>query len=236
MSFRNHFVVALVFLSGLATMACEQGEGADEAGMGTLEVALTGQAPSGDRYVLRNAVFKVEQQRAWNEEYTQPDLELSTEDDPDSLLLSARVLPGEYIVTLQEGWYIAKSLENGEEDTDVEAVKLSESSQYAWVDQWGPAQVVYQFGIGGELIDFVGGDLQIGIQILEPDAGAGPWPFPSEYDAGMGYNDTETGYYDTEYYFEDTDTFWYEDGGVDWDTGTEYYIEDTDTYSLQPCA
>jgi hypothetical protein len=228
MSLKNHFVVALVFLSGLATMACEQGEeGADEAGMGTLEVALTAQSPSGDRYVLRNAVFEVVQNYSEYEEY-QPYLELSTEDDPYSLLLSARVLPGDYMVTLRDGWYIAKVSENGkEEDIEVNAVKLTDSTQWVWVNQWWPAQVVYQFGINGELIDFVGADLQIGIQILEPDSGAGPWPFPPEYDGGP-YVDTDT-FWDTEYdggpYMDIDDIIW--DTGYDIYLDTEYETADT---------
>jgi hypothetical protein len=162
---------------------------------GTVQLKLTGADSAGRTYRLREASFQVigypyfgglllpGMPYPYDAGSPLSELYLSTEDDPDLPMLTARVIPGQYTVSLLgSSWYLERSADSGWERVE-QAVLLSEATQFAYVWNGGITPVNFSFGVDGELIDFRAGDIQIGITIERPgDADAGmPWP----YDGGM---------------------------------------------------
>ena len=136
---------------------------------GTIGIALKGNSPSGKTYRLRDAVFTIERRYSSYGDAGLSYLELSTEDDPDAEKLRATAVPGRYSVTLEEGWRIEEVDANGQ-GTTVNAVILSDQTQYVRVYSKQTSSVWYDFGIGDEIIQFRQGNIDIRIRI-EDDAG-----------------------------------------------------------------
>lgn len=166
------FVVACVLSStGCAGTISDTGDtqsGDDK--VGTLQLSLTGTDSKNQQYRLREATFPISGTRYDTNQsvYTS----VSSEDDPDSPTLSARLIYGYYYVSPpSDGWYLERITENGPERVE-HAVVLTTASQYAYVQQGATTQLAFQFGVDGELIDFIGGTLEISIGIQNaPDAG-----------------------------------------------------------------
>jgi hypothetical protein len=95
---------------------------------------------------------------------------LSTEEDPDKTVLEARVAPGSYYVELLDNWQIEKLSIDGTYEP-VDAVLISASTHYVWVYGDSTRWIKFRFGVGGEAIDFIGGNIRIGVEIEEYDAG-----------------------------------------------------------------
>lgn len=157
----------LCVLVGCAADAAEGNDGET----GTLALSLVGSDAGQQTYRLRAATFDIQGTRYYD--YQSVSTSVSSESDPDGAFLRARLFPGSYSVSLRPGeWYLERIGENGSERVQ-QAVLLSSATQSAYVQQGYVSQVAFQFGVDGELIDFIGSDLDIGITVQRaPDAGA----------------------------------------------------------------
>ena len=150
-----------------------------EGPFGTLALNLTGQDRFGTQYRLREAEFDV----APYSYYPYPDpnqqsnaITLSTETDPESATLTARLLPGTYTVTLSNRlWYLERLTEDGPEPVE-KSVLLSPATVYAYVYDRGTSDVYFTFGVDGELIDFRHGNVRININVETRDEDGGVPP------------------------------------------------------------
>jgi hypothetical protein len=144
----------------------------DRDRVGTLAMNLTGTDARGRQYRLRNADFQVVPY------YYDPTLPssttLSSETDPDAQFIEHRFLSGYYTVSLVPGaWYLERLTPGGAERVDL-AVLLSEPSVFVVINPASTSEVYFSFGVDGEVIDFRGGKLRIGIQVqLPPEDDAG---------------------------------------------------------------
>lgn len=166
-----------------------------EKATGTLALGLTSTDTQGREYHLRNATFTISPAYYWYDGGLSPAQTISTETNPDSNHLSMRLVPGEYTVTLADGWYIERSTASGVERVQ-KVVLLSPSTQYAYVTQDWSTELEFRIGVDGDLIDFRHGDLNVDVAIELPqdhqyDGGydAGVLPY---YDAGYAF---DGGYY-----------------------------------------
>jgi hypothetical protein len=150
----------------------EERTSADGDDVGTLQLSLTGTDSKNQQYRLREATFPIGGTRYDTNEYV--NTSVSSEDDPDSPTLRARLIYGYYLISPPAvGWYLERLTEAGAERVE-HAILLSQAGQYAYVQQGTVSQVGFQFGVDGELIDFLGGDLEISIGIQNaPDRDAG---------------------------------------------------------------
>jgi hypothetical protein len=166
-------VLSLCILSACASDdAAHETTSASEVGeLGTLQLTLSGQDAMQRSYRLRAATFRVEGS-AFDD--PQPILtSLSSDAEPDAVTLRTRLLSGYYSVTLSsEDWFLERVTPDGFERV-AQAVLLSPRTQYAYVQSGQPAQLAFQFGVDGSLIDFVGGQLELGIQVVNAPPGSG---------------------------------------------------------------
>lgn len=185
---KRHVETIWVLVAGL--MAASGCAGTEETeARGTLALALTSSDSNGTSYRLRNATFRVEgwpsvggdaigsvdaglsqdagpiltDSGSWSPPYVET---LSSEDDIDSPFLESVLLRGSYEVTLEPGWFLERV--DAEGATPVEAILLSASRQHAWIEGGHTSFVRFTFGVDGSLIDFFGGRLQIGIDVIRP--------------------------------------------------------------------
>ena len=182
--------VAVLVTSCLACAGQPPAKEAEPEGpFGTLKLNLTGSDSRGVQYRLREAEFDVAPYGYYpypggpNPNTNAEIITLSTETDPDASTLTARVLPGTYTVTLSNRlWFLEKLTDEGYEPVD-KAVLLSEASQYVYVYDRSTTDLYFTFGVGGEVIDFRHGDININIRIEHPDEDGGVPPDPDQ-DAG----------------------------------------------------
>jgi hypothetical protein len=169
---KNCFVL---FAAAVSLAGCAQEVIAEEAGdtsdVGAIEVALTGVDADLQEYRLRSATFDINGTRYNDGQGVS--LSVSSESDLDNPVLSTRLFYGYYGVTLFSGdWYLERITAEGTERVD-QAVLLSPATQYTFVNQGAASQVTFQFGVDGELIDFYGGDLEIGIGVQRAPGSGG---------------------------------------------------------------
>jgi len=143
----------------------------DAEASGKLAVNLTARDESGQQYRLRNADFVIDGYSYVT--YESVNFTVSSETDPDAPAITTKLLQGYYYVTfLNEGWYFEKLTSEGPQLVE-QAVFLGPSEQYASVYPQSTSRVSFRFGIDGELIDFLGGDLEIGVTVEKPPSGSG---------------------------------------------------------------
>ena len=173
----------LLGLISLAVSACShetESKSQAEVTHGSLAVALTGRDIHGRQYRLRDAEFDLYGCPDWyygggyagtgaggTGESQCISTTLSSEDDPDSAVITKRLVPGSYNVSLRGGWRLEEMTEQGPQPI-AKAVLLSSSNQYVYVWDRGQATAFFQFGVNGDLIDFRYGDLNIEIQVEQP--------------------------------------------------------------------
>ena len=145
--------------------------------VGSVSLDLLGTDTAGQAYRLRNAIFQL-----YPYYYPYPpddggfgNLTLSSETDPDATSIQSRLVPGEYQVYLQDGWYLEKLTPAGAEPV-AQSVLLSPAFQYVYIYHQSTTYVNYAFGVDGKLIDFRHGDINISISIERPADGAGGSP------------------------------------------------------------
>ena len=149
---------------------------------GQLDLALVGTASDGTSYRLRNADFELYGYPdyyevstgesgaggggGWDDYYYYD--EFSTEDDPDAVRISKKLVPGYYYVYLTSSdWYLEELTPSGPVRVE-EAVLLSSRYNSTYVYNNGTSRIYYRFGAHGDIIDFRSGDLEIGIQVELP--------------------------------------------------------------------
>jgi hypothetical protein len=98
---------------------------------------------------------------------------VSTEEDPEAELITRRLLPGFYTVSLGGDWHLERTTPAGAERVP-QVVLLSPVSQGVSVWDGGEQRVSYRFGVDGTEIDFRSGDLSIDIEIVRPEDRGGP--------------------------------------------------------------
>jgi hypothetical protein len=158
---------SVLFAAVISLAGCAQEVIANEAGdmsdVGAIEVALTGVDAELQEYRLRAATFDITGTRYTDGQDVS--LSVSSESDLDNPVLTTRLFYGNYSVTLHsEDWYLERITDDGAERVE-QALLLSPAMQYATVYQGGVSRMTFQFGVDGELIDFYGGDLEIGIGV-----------------------------------------------------------------------
>lgn len=156
-----------------------------EDNAGTLEVALTTTDSQGEVYRLRNARFYIE----GYPDYAYPSSSagaggsedsyyysetVATESEPNTEVLSRRVVPGSYYVSFDtsQAWYIEHVTAHGNERVS-QSVLLSNTTQYLRVYNRSTSSAFYQFGVDGRVIDFRHGDLVIRIGVEHPNGAGG---------------------------------------------------------------
>jgi hypothetical protein len=201
----NRFVLTALLILGAAACAEDSGgtidesnpQSEDETNVGRLSLSLTGVDSQGRQYRLRNAQFYISNNSGYYpyDPYSPgapypyrydggaPSVTVvSTESDPDADFISVRLVPGGYYVGLEGDWYIERVTTAGPERIE-RAVLLNGAYQYAYVYQNGAYNVVFRFGVDGDLIDFRHGDLIIDTEFELPgdsDYDAGPYPYPRD--------------------------------------------------------
>jgi hypothetical protein len=173
MNIRLCHVLALSFAVAACGYHGEDTAAADDSEVGTLQLALTGVDAQMQRYRLRDATFDIQGTRYTDFQSVTDKVE--SESDPDGELLSARLFHGSYTVALQPlAWYIERIAADGNGAERVEHVALLSSAQQSvGITAGAASRIAFQFGVDGELIDFLGGDLEIGISILNAPGTAG---------------------------------------------------------------
>lgn len=132
--------VTVAAMTGSAFIVGCSSEVPDEA-VGRVGLRLTAEK-NGVVYRLRGATFLV----AGPETHT-----LSTEEDPDATTISAEVAPGDYTITLQDGWYLERSTESGFEAVDAEL--LSENPLPVVIESSLVTNAVFRFLAEGEVVE-----------------------------------------------------------------------------------
>jgi hypothetical protein len=164
--------MGLITLFALALGACAvdyrmDGDSVEEdaSELGTMQLSLTGMDAQMQQYRLRAATFAIEGTRYTD--FQAVSMTVSSDTELDSPTVRTRLFYGYYSVSLRPGeWYIERLSPNGDAEPVAEVVLLSAPTQSISIQQGAVTQIAFQFGVDGELIDFVGGDLEIGIGIV----------------------------------------------------------------------
>jgi hypothetical protein len=175
----NRWISLVSLLTITTALACNSQAGPQSSSetrkdepVGMLQLSLTGVDSQMQQYRLRAATFDIQGTRYTD--YQSVSTSVSSETDIDNPFVRARLFYGSYSVSLRpEDWYMERITPDGAQRVD-QAVLLSTQSMSVYVQQGGVSQIGFQFGVDGELIDFLGGDLDIGISVQRaPNAQAG---------------------------------------------------------------
>lgn len=112
-----------------------------EESVGRIGLRLTAET-NGVLYRLRGATFRV----------TGPEtLSLTTEDDPGAATISAELAPGDYTITLEDGWYLERSMSAGFELVDAELI--SENPLSIVIQSSHVSNAAFRFFAEGEVVE-----------------------------------------------------------------------------------
>lgn len=169
----------LVSMVLLATFGCSadgaQGTGPDSDGpTGNLALNLSAQDSAGETYRLRNAEFQISGYSYATGQEIYTNTTVSSETDPERPVITTRLLEGYYGVAFNSAlpWFMEHVTPAGTEPV-AKAIFLGPASASAYVYPHSTSTVSFRFGINGELVDFYGGDLEIGITVEGPPVSAG---------------------------------------------------------------
>lgn len=185
----SQLVCTALAITGL-TMGCDYDRGSErlqEGELGSLGLPLSTHGSSGAEYRLRNAELEISgypYDCYWDGTCEYYDEIFDSEDylDESSIILS--LTEGDYTIYLHPGWQLERLNEEGEGEI-VDAVLLSDSTQWVWVSRHATSWATFQFGVGDEDI-WLNGQLNIDIEVYED---------PDEYYGGVGdYSVGEGGY------------------------------------------
>lgn len=161
----------------------EDQPGDEQASIGGVSLSLVATDSQGRTYRLRNATFTIlPYYYYWATDGGAEVQTLSTESNPTASRLSVRLLPGQYLVSLGGDWYVERTTESGVERVQ-KVVLLSQAEQYTYVSEGRYTDLEFRFGVDGDLIDFLHGDLNVNVAIELPG---------ERYDAGHRH---DAGYY-----------------------------------------
>ncbi len=160
----------------LAALGCSS-EGAktetgDEGQNGTLALMLSATDAQGESYRLRNAEFAVSGYSWATGQYTSTTV--SSETDPELPVVRARLVEGYYDVSFidTEAWYFEHLTPAGAEPVE-KSTLLGAGSQSLYIYRGSTTPISFAFGVNGELVDFLGGQLEIGVTVEQPPFSAG---------------------------------------------------------------
>lgn len=200
---------------GLLGCSSSPNNQAEEA-QGKLSVALVGVASNGTSYRLRSADFQISgypeifdtgasttpasagsgpigvagapgASGAFNGGFSYFSEVVSSETNPDDPVITKRLVPGSYYVSLLgSSWFIERLTPSGPERV-ASSVLLSAATQFAYIWNGGTSTIAYRFGVDGQPIDFRSGELNIQIQIELPGEGQSQGGFPSGGASGGGF-------------------------------------------------
>jgi hypothetical protein len=171
---------SIVPIVAFGLMGCSSSQPASSEERGSLSVALTGTASDGQLYRLRNADFEISGYPEIGDSGTGAggavdpgsggfySEVVSSEADPNAPVITRRLIPGYYYVNfMSSDWYIDRITPDGAERVE-EVALLSPRFQAAYVYNGGTSDVVYRFGVDGQVIDFRNGELRIRVEIERP--------------------------------------------------------------------
>ncbi|MEY4510832.1 MAG: hypothetical protein RLZZ450_2954 [Pseudomonadota bacterium] len=131
-----------------------------------LTMALTAVDSQGRQYRLRNATFTIQTPYYNFDGGTSSFVTVaSTESDPNAYLITTRLQPNLYSVTLGGDWYIERWGLSGPERVAQSAL-LTDPTQY--VNLYSDTLIGFRFGVDGTAIDFRYADLAIQIFVELP--------------------------------------------------------------------
>lgn len=139
----------------------------DASDLGTMQLSLTGVDAQMQLYRLRAASFGIQGTRYTDSQAVS--MTVSSDTELDSPTLRTRLFYGYYSVSLlPDDWYVERLTPSGGAERVAQAVLLSAPTQSIGIQPGLVTQVAFQFGVDGELIDFAGGDLEIGVGFVQP--------------------------------------------------------------------
>lgn len=169
---RMNWLLPLMLLAGFG---CSSGgaktETGDDGQNGTLALLLSAEDAQGESYRLRNAEFAINGYSYVTGQYISTSV--SSETDPELPVVKARLLEGYYDVSfIDSGWYMEHLTPAGPEPVE-KSTLLGAASVSTYIYRGTVSPVSFAFGVNGELVDFLGGQLEIGITVEQPPFGAG---------------------------------------------------------------
>jgi len=150
-------LAATAVVASLSTACTDAGD------VGGVELALTGQSPSGVTYRLRDAQIDLAGSGVA--------VSFSTETDPTRTALTARVASGPYTLDLHPGWRLERIAADGTA-TNVDATLLSANPQSLEVVAGAVTNAALRFRAAGEDVAMGDGDVVVTIDVEDAvDAG-----------------------------------------------------------------
>lgn len=162
----------------LAALGCSsegaKPEAGDEGQNGTLALMLSATDAQGESYRLRNAEFSISGYSYVSGQYVYTNTTVSSETDPELPVVRALLLEGYYDVTFNDasGWYFEHVTPAGAEPVE-KSTLLGAASQSTYIYRGSTTPISFAFGVNGELVDFLGGQLEIGVTVEQPPFGTG---------------------------------------------------------------
>lgn len=169
---RMNWLWPLTLLAGFGCSSEGAKEQASDDGQnGTLALLLSATDAQGESYRLRNAEFAINGYSYVTGQYTSTTV--SSETDPQLPVVKARLLEGYYDVSfIDSGWYMEHLTAAGAEPVE-KSTLLGPASVSTYIYRGTVSPVSFAFGVNGELVDFLGGQLEIGITVEQPPFGTG---------------------------------------------------------------
>jgi hypothetical protein len=160
----------------LAALGCsaegsDTGAGKSEEATGSIALRLSANDASGETYRLRNASFTINGYSYATGNYVPTNLTVSSETDPSVPVINTQLLEGPYSVSFfDNGWYIEHLTSAGAEVV-AKVAFLGPANQSAFVQRGVSTPVSFNFGVNGDILDFYGGNLEIGITVQQATGG-----------------------------------------------------------------
>ena len=156
--------------------------------VGRIDLALTGQTPSGTVYRLRQATIDVVG--------TGTSFTFNTEDDPARTVIQETAPVGQYALTLRAGWSFERVVA-GAPAVPVLASLTSQNPQTFEITEGGNTIVKLRFHVDGDVVETGSGDFGVAIEVDDTPACDPALPCPAS-SAGFAsvcgrIFDTETG-------------------------------------------
>jgi alpha-tubulin suppressor-like RCC1 family protein len=131
---------------------------------GTVRLPLIAVGESGTQYRLSSATFLIKSVAGTSQ--------LNTDDNVGASELSTALFPGDYSVTLSDGW-VLEVLDASGNGKSVSAKLLSSVEQNVTVTENASTDIVYQFRVDKEVVTTSPGVLRVRIQVTEGTGGNG---------------------------------------------------------------
>jgi hypothetical protein len=149
-----------VLLFALSACSASSNHG-DPGALGTLRLSLRGTGPSGASFRLTGGHFAIDGAQSAT---------LETDSDPDAVQLTHTLVPGDYSITLANGWVLQKLDASGTWGA-VSAKLVSDNPLAFSIAAATTTDVRFVFRTASGPVVVEPGQVNVGIEIEEPDAG-----------------------------------------------------------------